>query len=168
MGSSRAFGSLRRHCPLPFLLLPLFLFPSPFCSLVLSLSLSLALSLFVSLCFSLSLSLFLLLFLFLFPLSSLCPSLSPLSLSPPLSLCPLSLSLSLPPRHASLFLYLLALAKSRQEDSSLGPLFLPRSPKKMFSRATSDCRAVCKDPPPKKKNTHTKTYVSDVGRGGGV
>ena len=51
--------------------------------------------------------------------------------------------------------------KSRQGESSLGPLFCDTgSPKTTFSGTSSNCRAV-RGPPPKKK-----TYVIDVGRGG--
>ena len=54
-------------------------------------------------------------------------------------------------------------AKSRQGESSLGPLFCGTgSPKTTFSGTSSNCRAVRGGPPPKKKN-----YVIDVGRGGG-
>ena len=51
--------------------------------------------------------------------------------------------------------------KSRQGESSLGPLFCDTgSPKTTFSGTSSSCRAVCGGPPQK------KTYVIDVGRGG--
>ena len=52
--------------------------------------------------------------------------------------------------------------KSRQGESSLGPLFCDTgSPKTTFSGTSSNCRAVRGGPPPQKK-----TYVIDVGRGG--
>ena len=53
--------------------------------------------------------------------------------------------------------------KSRQGESSLGPLFCDTgSPKTTWSGTSSNCRAVRGGPPQK------KPYVFDVGRGGGV
>ena len=52
--------------------------------------------------------------------------------------------------------------KSRQGESSLGPLFCDTgSPKTTFSGTSSNCRAVRGGPPPP-----PKTYVIDVGRRG--
>ena len=58
--------------------------------------------------------------------------------------------------------------KSRQGESSLGPLFCDTgSPKTTFSGASSNCRAVRGGPPPPSPPPpHPKTYVIDVGRGG--
>ena len=54
--------------------------------------------------------------------------------------------------------------KSRQGESSLGPLFCDTgSPKTTFGGTSSNCRAVRGGPPPPPKK---KTYVIDVGRGG--
>ena len=55
--------------------------------------------------------------------------------------------------------------KSRQGESSLGPLFCDTgSPKTTFTGTSSNCRAVRGGPPPLPPQ---KTYVIDVGRGGG-
>ena len=52
--------------------------------------------------------------------------------------------------------------KSRQGESSLGPLFCDTgSPKTTFGGTSPNCRAVRGGPPPPRQ----KTYVIDVGRG---
>ena len=57
--------------------------------------------------------------------------------------------------------------KSRQGESSLGPLFCDTgSPKTTFSGTSSNCRAVRGGPPPPPPPPQKKTYVIDVGRGG--